>query len=313
MAFPDAWFRTLITAANEAAAVPLSGTTSLLDAVYTNMSLRPGEAGQTIRIPIPTTASFTDRKNQGLNVSGLNADTIEVLLQEQPSYAYRVTDFESINTMPVAEIQRVYLDPMYIAAGTYLNGKIAALFQNASGYFDEYTPVPHETNNTLTEGQIAAAWEQLTNALVPTNDAANMFFAAHSTVFGNMLKDTNLNQSQTAGVDAAVAARQRATILPQRNATVLYDQQMPIRNISSVDKYVTAYFHRYAIALAAVPLPSPNSQGIAVEYLNYKGIPIRAMMSYVHKDLCWYVSYDFAFGLKILRKKLGTLIYSNKV
>lgn len=78
-------------------------------------------------------------------------------------------------------------------------------------------------------------------------------------------------------------------------------------NASGLSYYSLAA-HRFAIAVGLRPLPPPDTNAVTYVPIVYKGIPMRLIISYQHKNLGWLVSVDYGFGLGVMRPSFGTLI-----
>jgi hypothetical protein len=72
--------------------------------------------------------------------------------------------------------------------------------------------------------------------------------------------------------------------------------------------YLACAMHRYAIAVGMRPLPPPDTSVVHYQPIQYRGIPMRVMMSYQHRDLGWLMSVDFGYGIQVTRPAFGVLI-----
>lgn len=307
----DSLVQKVVRVGNELGA-RLSYPTKLIGTVYQHPDINPGEAGQEVSVYVPGPAVYADRKNSPLSISPLSGSNITVVLQQQPAYAFKISDWEKLMAMPNGQFGSAHVQPALIGAAEYLNAKIADLFQAGAGFFNTYTPVANDTAKFLKAAQLRSARANLANAKVPVDDISNMFVATGSTTYTNMTGDSDFAQESMVGVDATVSARQRAVILPQLNAQIVEDPQMPIRNVSDTDVHISAYYHRMATCLVFADLPGPQtSSGPETSYINFRGIPIRVQQTYDINRGGEVIAFDFCYGVKVARPELGQLIYSN--
>lgn len=79
-------------------------------------------------------------------------------------------------------------------------------------------------------------------------------------------------------------------------------------SVVSTVSYTAVAMHRYAIALGLRPLPPPDTSTVHYMPLMYRGVPLRVMMSYQHRNVGWLMSVDFGYGRKVIRPAFGVLI-----
>lgn len=78
--------------------------------------------------------------------------------------------------------------------------------------------------------------------------------------------------------------------------------------VVSTVSFSAVAMHRYAIALGLRPLPPPDTTTVHYMPLMYRGIPLRVMMSYQHRNVGWLMSVDFGYGRSVIRPAFGVLI-----
>lgn len=74
--------------------------------------------------------------------------------------------------------------------------------------------------------------------------------------------------------------------------------------------YTGVAMHRYAIVLAVRPLEVVNDGHIHSQIMNIKGLPIRMMLSFQHRNSGYMLTFDYGMVAKVVRPDFGVLLNS---
>lgn len=308
---------------------------------------RPEEAalGQTLNIAIPNdpTANVADMGAGDMVLQDIGFSTVPIVFNEHPVFAYVVRDFEQFNSP--AEIRRVFADAAIKGLHNFINTQIVGLI-NTTNFTTNQTSggtLPfvasggtfYACTGGSTSGHCMSMTElttvlqkQLALKNVPVLDPDNMSVVLHPDAYFKMMDatptlgttapkyDPSFTQALIAGERIAEQTRREGYTTPLSGTSPRLDQQMPTTSTTNTG----ILMHRWAIAMAARPLPKPDAKVVDFQYLNasmsYSNypkmgptpitLPIRLMMSYNQYPKQGYiVSVDAGFGLKVVRESMA--------
>lgn len=297
--------QTLVTAATEASAT-LMGSNALLDRVYKDYQPQVTDIGKTLNVIIPAsvTSQVADGGVADVSYSDVVETTVPIVFDQHPLYTFVIRDFEQYNTP--RSIRTAFLDAAFKGVAEYIDGKVAALFTSTN--FTSTTAIA-TTGSLITTTQFLSGYATLANNKVAVADPANMSLISVPTVYAKILGDTGWTQALIAGEKIASEVHGSGRLAVSYGCTLDYDQQLTALNTGTAPNqtFTGAYFHRYAVAVATRPLPTPDTAVVDATMIDYKGIPIRVMIGYNQAKLGFVVTVDAGFGLKVVRPEMGQL------
>jgi hypothetical protein len=294
-------FQTLVVPATAAGAQAPKFRNGMIERVYTQYRGMHGEVGNTLNVVIPkvNVGNVVNIGNGPISVQDRDHTTVPITIDQNQSDAAVIRSFDQIRTPYDLQVQ--YTDAMMEEVLRKVNGSIAALA--TTGNFNSYTTITGGTN-LFTRLNIASAWENLVLAGAPMNER-DVFMIAHPIPYGTMIGDATQNfiQQYIVGEAGALAAQNTARLMPQFQAQIDYDQQMPV----VATKYSALFFHRYAIALVPVLQP-PAGSAIVMETTVYPrpGLPVRVQLWYDPQQQGYVLHMNCVYALKVVRPEFGS-------
>lgn len=328
------FYQTVVTAAVEASQL-LAPTWKAIESIY--WDYRPEEAalGQTLNVPIPADPStaVTDQGAGDIVLSDIGFNTIPIVYDRHPSYAYVVRDFEQFNSP--SDVRRVFMDAAMKGLKNFVNASICNLF-TTTNFSSSTTPIAgvtaiSTTGHVVTVPQFLQGMSVLAKQNVPVaNDPANMHFLLYPDAYMSMMDGTTGGagaawvQAFIAGGVTAEHVHLRGDMPTAYGMTLRLDQQMPTTVVGGGSGTSTgAYLHRYAVAGVSRPLPKPDEKVVDYTYVNFNpnpmydgtfgdgnapAFPIRVMVGYNQYPKQGYiVSIDCGYGLKVVRPNMCQL------
>lgn len=224
----DAFFERLTAASGDYNSAVV-GELGYLDAVYKDLKPEAVRRGQTIRIPYPDVAAFTDQGAGAWTPEDQNTDYVEMVVDKRPGKAILIHDFEAVQTS--SDLINQYLDPCYKRAAEYANGYVGALINTTN--FNVYAPLVSSTLGSIAPDDAANAWDLLKESKVPLSGPSDASLIYHTNIHRNMLTDTNWYQENLIGAVIASGTRQdvAAPGTPGNKAfqfNRVFDQQAPV-------------------------------------------------------------------------------------
>ena len=302
----NGFYQTLVAAATEASQA-LMGTNHLMDSVFLDYKPTVADIGQTLNVEVPAqvTSQVTDAGVADIALTDVSATTTPIVFNKHPYYGFQVRDFEQYNTP--ASLRNVFLDAAIKGVCENIDQNIAALLTTSNIVTNAAI---NTTGHLVTTAQFLTGYSALADQKVNVTDSQNMSFVNVPKVYSAILGDANWTQAQIAGQQLAGEAHIGGAIDTSYGAKIKLDQAMSTLNTGTAPSrtFTSAYFHRYAIALATRPLPEPDSNIVNYTYIMYKGVPIRIMIGYNQfPKMSWIVTVDSGYGLKVVRENLAQL------
>lgn len=301
MAFPSEFLATVVEAGN-LCAQQFQGDISLLDRVHKDFSMQPGVQGDTVNIVYPGALTVHENADVPATLQSLTSTKKALALTTQPSVSFKVSDWVGLRANPIA-VKDQYTQPALVALANYADAQIASKFTAAN--FNTYAPIASVTARSLAMAQLRDARIALHGQKVPVDDTPNMTLCLVPEVYDRALGSDDFSKHDVVGPVATEAARRTGVVLPQYAAQVFCDH-----NLNTTTQMNNVLFHRYAIGAALRPIEIPQGVSTKGSYINYRGIPVRALFDYSITEKAWILSFDFAMGVIVLRPECGVLIYS---
>jgi hypothetical protein len=300
-------FETLVAAFAEAAAAPQYENV-LIDDIYLQYRGISAQVGQTLQVNIPTVneGDVNDILAGPIQPTDVAHSTVNITINHNFSTSFIIRGFDQIRTPQ--NLKDLYIGARREALLRKVNRQVANLITSTN--LATYSTVSGGSS-IFTRANLSSAWANLVGAGAPVNPR-DTFFVTSQVPYGNMISDTsstgNFVQQYVVGTPAAEMAQQRAMLVPQFNAQIQYDQQIPQPTAGSI--YSAAYFHRYAFALIPVRVPiEGNSPNVEQGYVMLKDkIPARVQMWYDPTQQGWMVHLHVAFGLQTVRPEFASYL-----
>ncbi|MHC5536650.1 hypothetical protein ACYOEI_00065 [Singulisphaera rosea] len=296
-------FETLVAAATDAASA-LKYKSAMLDSVYTQLHPNYATIGSTLNVNVPKvdTSTVSNIGSGSISPSYTDHDTFPIVFDTKQSTSYVIKSFDQVRTP--SDLREMFVDARLESLIRATNLDVVSLV--TTGNFNGYTSITGGAD-VFTRTHLSESWANLAGAGVPVEDLENLFFITNHVPYSNMLNDTSFYQQSIVGDNAAESVQQRATILPQFNTQLKYDQQFPVTS----GAYTALHFHRYAIAMRTGVEPSLANSVIKETIVYPKpNIPVKIQMwndpdsqgVKVHMSLC--------YGKAIIRKTHGSILVS---
>lgn len=301
MANPTTGLFETLTAAASIASASLKFKNAFIDAVYTEYQPINAEMGVTLNVNIPTVSEgdTVDIGNGPLQPTDTAHDTVAITFDKHFSNSFVIKSWDKIRTP--ADLASMYLQPRLESCLRKVNRSIAQLVTSTN--FTTHTLITGVGADVFQRVDLAGAWANLTAIGVPVDDTANMFMITNPTAYSNMLASTEFVNESVVGVSAAETAQQRAVLLKQFNAQLMYDQH--IANYNS-GKQAALFFHRHAIAMVTANMPPSGSSAVTETTVFPKpGLPVQIQAEYSLKDQGWLFNVHCGYGIKVVRENFG--------
>lgn len=224
----DAFFERLTAASGQYNAATV-GALNFLDVVYKDVRPEVARIGQTIRVPYPDAAAFTDQGLSGWTPvsDALAAGYKDVVIANRPGKPMFVHDFEQYQTS--SDLVENFLDPYYKRAAEYANGAIAAAITTAN--FNVIPAFKSGVIGGLAVADAANAWDALVDQKVPITDQSNAALIMHNNVHRATLLSSEWSQENQVGAIIAMDTRRNAgdgAAALAFNFKRVWDQQAPV-------------------------------------------------------------------------------------
>lgn len=294
-------FQTLVAGMSQAAE-HVKFRNAFLDTIYWDYQPVVATPAKDLNVIVPTVSEgdVTDIGGGVLQPTDTDHSSVTITLDKHFSSSFVIKDWDQVRT-PVALSQK-YLQPRLEALKRKMNRSIALLVNTTN--FADYTLVSGSGADVFARADLATCWYNLTNAGVPVDDTANLFFITNPLAYSNMLASTAFTQESLVGVSAAEAGLQRAVLFNQYGATVMYDQH--IANYNS-NKQAGILFHRYAIAGVTADPPA-GGPGVDEMSMMIGPVPVQVQMQYSMKDQGWLINIHCFWGVKVVRSAYASLL-----
>lgn len=328
------FYQTVVAAAVEASQL-LAPTWKAIESIYWDYKPEEATLGQTLNVPIPQdpTSNVIDGGAGDIVLSDIGFNTIPIVYDRHPYYAYVVRDFEQFNS-PTA-IRQTFMDAAMKGIKNQINQAICNLF-TTTNFGTGTTPIAgvaaiNTVSHVITVPQFLQGMSVLAKQNVPVaNDPQNMHLLLYPDVYMGLMDGTTggagaaWNQAFIAGGVTAEYVHKRGDMPTSYGMTLRMDQQMPVTVPGGGSGTSTgAYLHRWAIAGVTRPLPKPDDKVVDYTYVNFAAnadygdtfgngptpaFPIRVMIGYNQYPKQGYiVSIDAGYGLKVVRPNLCQL------
>jgi hypothetical protein len=294
-------FHTML-AATSIAAEHTQFRNAFLDRIYWDYQPVAAIPFSTLTVAIPTVSEgdVSDIGGGPLTPTDTAHGTANISLDRHFSSSFVIKSWDKVRTP--ADLSKIYLAPRFEALKRRMNRSIAQLVTVAN--FGNYTLVDGATDGVFARTEIGTAWANLTNAGVPTDDLPNMSLITNVAAYSGMASATAFSSEAVVGLPAAEAAQQRALILPQFGARVVYDQH--IANINA-GKEIGILMHKYAIAgVTANPPTSDNSIEEMTVMLGDVPVQVQMQDSIIHQGTV--VNIHCFWGVAVVRSDFGALL-----
>jgi len=298
-------FQTLVAAANSASA-NLSFANAFLDLVFKGYSPKETSPGSyvSLNILIPTVdeGNANDIGSGPIVTTSTTDNVMSLPFNHKDNVSFVIKSWDQVRTP--ADLERLYLKPSLEALMRKINRRVAAFATTAS--FSTYAPVLGIKAASFNRLDLTAAWTLLTQAGVPVEDEADIYFVTSPLAYGNMLGDQNFYQMYVSGQEAAEQAQQKARLIRQYGAQVRYDQMVPAY---AGAQQTGLYLHRNAIAMATAPLPAANDPSVKEMIIFPKpDLPVQIQMQYSLKDQGTLVVMNCGHGEAVIRPEYGVIV-----
>jgi hypothetical protein len=302
----SSFFQTLVAEMTEAAEV-LVGTTALMEHVYKDYAPIATSVGQTLNIALPpaVTSSVADAGVADPTFTDVSFTTKSIVFNKHPQFGYAIHDFEQFNSP--AAIRQLMVDPAIKGVAENINAAIAALLTAGNFNVNSVINTTGGATTPISTAQFLTGYANLATQKVPVTDTPNVAFLQPPLLWANMLGNTNWTQESIVGVNIAEEVRKQGILRVAYGAKLAYDQQLPVSGTTPNRTFTSAYFHRYAIALATRPLPKPDPKVSEFTYVDWKGIPLRVTLGYSVQKSAWLVNVDAGYGVAVVRPEMGQL------
>jgi hypothetical protein len=238
-----------------------------------------------------------------MTLTDVSETTVPITFNKHPQDALVIRNFEEFNS-PV-RLRRVFLDSAIKGIMENINAAVTAKF--TTGNFTTNSAIS-ATSHIITVAQFLSGLAVLSDQRVNTDDPENMSLLVASTPYAAILGDSNWTNAQIAGNTRAEAIRRSGSFPTSYGAEIRLEPQMPVSGTAPTRTFTAAYLHRYAVALAARPLPAPETDLVEVSYYDFAGIPLMVSLSYSHYPKQGYIlSVEAGYGLAVVRENMGQL------
>lgn len=297
-------FESLVMAFSEASAAPMYEN-ALIDTIYLQYRGISAQYGQTMQVNIPVVneGDASDIGAGPIQLTDTQSNTVNLVVNNNKSVSFLIRDFDQVRTPQ--DLRELYVDAKREALLRKINRTIANQI-NATN-FATYTTVSGGTA-VFTRLNIAAGWANLAGAGAPLRPR-DCFFVTSQVPYSNMLGDATQNflQQYVVGESAAVMAQQDARFMPQFQAQVKWDQQIP----QPSGKYAGMFYSRYSMAMVPVKVPL-GTGGQAAPYVKEAYIFLRPGL--VARLQTWYdpvqqgqvVHVHCVYALQVTRPEYGS-------
>ena len=307
MGTPQAFWQTLLAAKSGLSEVPI-GTTSLLDAIFMDVSPEEKALGQTLDIPVPSNVTgqvTTTTTGVGTDptFNEYNVQTVPLAFNIHLQYGVVIRNFDQFNS-PVA-IKEVLLDPGIKAIATQANAQIATLL--TAGNFN-VNPVVSTTGGQITPQQfVNGGFTPLMNQLVNVWDTDMMSFVQAPAVYGNQIQSATWAQENVVGINVAQQAHVLGGIKVAYGARQFADQQMPTTGTAPSQVFTSFYASKFAIAAGMRPLPKGDPRVVDTTYVYWKKLPIKVEFGYNNQKGGYLLNIEAGMGKAVVRPEQGVL------
>jgi hypothetical protein len=294
-------FQTLV-AQTVAASENLKFSNALLDSVYAEYQPIAATQYTTLNVNIPTVSEGDVADIQGgpLTPTDTAHTNVAISLDKHPSTSFIIKNWDDVRTPE--DLRTKYVQPRLEALLRKCNRYIAELLTAAN--FN--TPGAGAGADLFQRADFALAWRTLADAGVPVMDDGMISFVTNPTAYSLTVADSTFMNESVVGVEAAMAAAQRAIIAPTFNARVRWDQQ--ITNINS-GKQLGVFMHKHAVAMVTADLPMNQSPAVEETMVFPRPyLPVQIQYGYSLRDQGWLVNMHTILGVRVVRSNYAYLI-----
>lgn len=294
-------FQTLVAAATQASS-HLRFRNAFLDAIY--WDYQPYASNQpftTLNVIIPSVSEgdVVDAQGGAYSPTDTAHSSVAISLDKDFTSSFIIRNWDEIRTPE--NLRDKYVQPRLEGLLRKVNRTIAQLVTTTN--FSTHTLISGAGADVFARADLTGAWRNLASVGVPVEDTANLAFVTNTTAYANMLSDSNFVQESIVGVSAAEMAQQRAMLLAQYGASVLYDQHISAFNSG---KQPGILMHRYAIAgVTVTPVSQADFRTVIFPRPN---LPVLVEAGYSLENRGWLVGMTCQWGVKVARPEFGSLV-----
>lgn len=293
--------QTLVAASSEAA-MHLKYRNAFIDAIYWDYQPEAkATVGTTLNVIIPSVdeGDVVDAAGGAYQPTDTVHTVPTVTLDKDFTSSFIIRNWDEVRS-PI-RLREKYIQPRLEGMLRKVNRTISNLITTTN--FSTHTLISGAGADLFQRADLTGAWKNLAGVGVPVDDTANLSFITNTTAYGNMLADSNFTAEATVGVNAAELAQQRAVLLSQYGARVLYDQH--ITNYNS-GKQAGILMHRYAVAGVTVnPISEAATRMIVFPRPN---LPVLIEAGYSLENRGWLVGMTCQWGVRVVRDNFGSLV-----
>jgi hypothetical protein len=301
-------FQTLVAASNSATK-NLTFENAMIDCVYREfqpVAKTPGQAVTlTVNIPTVSEGDVANIAGGPLRPTDTAHDSVSIPFDQKLSTSWTVANWDEIRSPE--DLAEKYMQPRMESLLRAVNRQLANLVTETN--FNIYTRIDSAGADTFVRADFGTAWNNLAGRGVPVSDSKNIFFVTTPLAYKGMVGATDFYQESIVGVEASMAAAQRAMIAPAFNARIRWDQQIP--QYATGTKESGLFFHRNAIAMVTAPLPKSQT-GAIKEYTVFPrpGLAFQVQMQDSLLGQGTLIAINCAFGVAVVRPDHGSFLAS---
>lgn len=294
-------FQTLVAAATEAS-THLRFRNAFIDAIYWDYQpMASNEPYTTLNVIIPSVSEgdVVDAQGGAYVPTDTAHDNVAITLDKDFTSSFVIRNWDQIRTG--VNLREKYIQPRLEGMLRKVNRTISQLITTTN--FASYTLISGSGADVFQRADLTGAWKNLAGAGVPVDDSPNLAFVTNVTAYGNMLSDSNFSQESIVGVNAAQVAQQRAMLMTQYGANVMYDQHIGVFNSG---KQPGILMHRYAIAGVTV---TPRSEAeFRTVIFPRPNLPVLIEAGYSLENRGYLIGMTCQWGLKVARADFASLV-----
>jgi hypothetical protein len=275
--------------------------------VYTDIQSQPMAQYKKVTLQVPNSVGdAVDAITTKPTPSSLKADPTEITLDFMPAWGFELTSLEELTAASSDQLRSAYVDEAITKIVRAANNYIASAFTVAN-----YS-LSGNISGAAGKGVQLSEFTDLFGALaardVPVYDNGKLYFAAHSSIYTGLMKDSEWRDAAKVG-DSRAQNQIGTGVLPiTYGAMPMMENQMPSISPGS---HTSAYYHERAYALVTAPLPAPEAS-VAHMYNVFGPLNILMTISYTADQPKHTLWFHALMGGKPWRKDHAALHVSTK-
>jgi hypothetical protein len=293
-------FQTLV-AATSAASSHLRFRNAFVDAIFWDYQPIAASPYTTLNVTIPSVSEgdVVDAQGGPYQPTDTAHSSVPITLDKDFTSSFIIRNWDEVRTPE--NLREKYIQPRLEGMLRKVNRTLAQLV--TTGNFNTHTLISGAGADVFARADLTGAWRNLASVGVPVEDSGNLSFVTNPTAYANMLADSNFVQESIVGVNAAQVAQQRAMLLTQYGANVMYDQHITAFNSG---KQPGILMHRFAVAGVTVD-PQSNAEFRRILFVR-PNLPVLVEMGYSLENRGWLIGMTCQWGLKVVRPEFGSLV-----